>query len=183
MEDQTRWTRTPFCAWSSKILQLIKCFNCAEITSQIRSPGSDVSFFWCLIDLASMDGPRLVSLGSPPSSDWSPQVSQPREPPLKVFLSPWPSVLTPSVCLCPFFSYLQISNSHQDQEYLPLIAFHSLKFTSPLRKQTLRKPEHYLWDPFWKLLFMCWFPLWSDTWEREWALQVDPSSNPVSITC
>ena len=71
-ESSDQMTHHSILCWCPKILWLIRPSTSVEITSQIKGPGSDMSLFWCLIDLTSMDGPQLVCLGSPSSSDWSP---------------------------------------------------------------------------------------------------------------
>lgn len=71
-QSSDQMTHHSILCWCPKILWLIRPSTSVEITSQIKGPGSDVSPFWCLIDLTSMDGPQLVCLGSPPSSAWSP---------------------------------------------------------------------------------------------------------------
>lgn len=119
--------------------------------------------------------------------DW---IGLPRSPTLeglhlKFFLSIsiplHPSLPRLSLCYTPLFFHLQISCCHQDQKYLPLVGFCSLKFTSSLRKLTLRKREHFRIDSE-SYFFTGWLHLKSGTWETKWALHPDPNSNPVLLT-
>lgn len=159
-QSSDQMTHHSILCWCPKILWLIRPSTSVEITSQIKGPGSDVSPFWCLIDLTSMDGPQLVCLGSPPSSAWSPLSPGPKSLhseffffffPLSISVPFKPSLLMCSICPTFFVSYLHIPDSLQDQEYLPLIDICSFKFTSPLRKVNPEKTGALHWGPVLKV--------------------------------
>lgn len=152
----------------------------------MRALKSDVLLFWCLVDLAFMDGAHVVSLGSPLRPDLSPQISEARESPHKGFPLHFHSLQSSlprlSLSYPPLFSHLQISHCLQDKKCLPLVGFCLLKFTSSLRKLILRNHEHYVSDLFWNL-FLYRLASLKKWYVGNWVvLHPDPNSNPVLLT-
>ena len=97
---------------------------------------------WSLLGLLALTGSHGLPVRGACAQSFFLSVSVPLKP----------SLFTPSVCPTFFFSHLQILNSHQDQEHLPLIGICSLKFTSPLRKANPEKTWTLLWGPVLKVI-------------------------------
>lgn len=191
-QSSDQMTHHSILCWCPKILWLIRPSTSVEITSQIKGPGSDVSPFWCLIDLTSMDGPQLVCLGSPPSSAWSPLSPGPKSLHSEFFFFFPPVHFSSLQALSPHVFYMPhllcLLSSHSWLPSGPGIStfdwhlFIQVYFTSK-KSEPWENRGTPLGTSSESYFFTCWLHSRNAPWEREWALLVDLSSNPGSTTC